>query len=300
VRLDAAHDRLVAPPRSKPSARAAENTVFSIRRSSSSPTSGAVWPRPFGYCSLTTRGTSRMRAACTSFAHALATPAKDSYGAKPSCTSTTTAPLRSRSSRLIRRPPSRTPARGRRRRRRRASAARGRCNLRPAKQQFSERLSQPCSPASTRRRGRRASGWPARPARSSGSADSNSAAPAVIRSTSSPSSSTPGSTRPVYSAANAVSRPVVPIGACSNGTSFSSRACGAWSVATQSIVPVAQALDQRLAVSSVASGGFIFMRVSIPRTSSSVSSRWCGRDLGADPPAARLRLRDGLRPRPRS
>ena len=41
---------------------------------------------------------------------------------------------------------------------------------------------------------------------------------------------------------------MVPIGASSNGTSFSSRACGAWSVAMQSIVAVAQAGDQRLPV----------------------------------------------------
>ena len=46
--------------------------------------------------------------------------------------------------------------------------------------------------------------------------------------------------------ANAVSSPVTPNGASSNGTSFSCRACGAWSVATQQIVPSRSAVDQRL------------------------------------------------------
>ena len=50
---------------------------------------------------------------------------------------------------------------------------------------------------------------------------SYSAAPAVIRSISVSSSSSPVTTSSVKIAANAVSRPVVPIGACSNGTSFS-------------------------------------------------------------------------------
>ena len=68
----------------------------------------------------------------------------------------------------------------------------------------------------------------------------------------------------------------MPIGACSKGTSFSSRACGAWSVATQSIVPSRRPSISAWRSASVASGGFIFMRVSMPRTSSSVSSRWCG------------------------
>ena len=42
VRLDPAHDRLVAPIEVKPSARAAENTVFSIGRSSVGRPPGAV------------------------------------------------------------------------------------------------------------------------------------------------------------------------------------------------------------------------------------------------------------------
>jgi len=49
----------------------------------------------------------------------------------------------------------------------------------------------------------------------------------VIAVTTVASGSTPGSTRPVWMAANAVSSPVTPLGACSNGCSFSSAACGA-------------------------------------------------------------------------
>src|SRR5207245_3305044 len=65
------------PPRSKCSARAAEKTVFSIGCSSSRPTSGAVWPRPLGYCSVITLGSPRMRAPCSSLAQAATTPAND-------------------------------------------------------------------------------------------------------------------------------------------------------------------------------------------------------------------------------
>jgi hypothetical protein len=72
---------------------------------------------------------------------------------------------------------------------------------------------------------------------SEGVATPNGSQPAVIRATTNARSITPGSTSPVCSVAKAVSRPVTPIGASSNGSSFSSRECGAWSVATQSIVP---------------------------------------------------------------
>src|SRR5437764_7016516 len=53
------------------------------------------------------------------------------------------------------------------------------------------------------------------------------AGPADMRSSSVASGSRPGSTRCVWSAAQAVSRPVTPNGAASNGASFSWRACGA-------------------------------------------------------------------------
>ena len=65
----------------------------------------------------------------------------------------------------------------------------------------------------------------------------------------------PGNTSHVCSAANAVSSPVTPIGAISNGCSFSSRACGAWSVATQSMVPSARARRSSVTSASVRSGG---------------------------------------------
>ena len=54
------------PPRSKPSARTAEKTVFSTGCSPSSPTSGATGPRPFGYCAVAITGTPRIRAPSTS------------------------------------------------------------------------------------------------------------------------------------------------------------------------------------------------------------------------------------------
>ncbi len=78
------------------------------------------------------------------------------------------------------------------------------------------------------------------------------------------------------SVANAVSSPVTPIGASSNGCSFSSRECGAWSVATQSIAPERRPAIRAWRSLSARSGGFIFLCVSSVRTASSVSSRWCG------------------------
>ena len=100
--------------------------------------------------------------------------------------------------------------------------------------------------------------------------------PQVIFSTSSARSMVPGRTSSVWSTAKAVSSPVTPIAACSKGTSFSSEACGAWSVATQSIVPSASPSISAWRSSSVRSGGFILKRASRLRTSSSVSTRWWG------------------------
>ena len=62
--------------------------------------------------------------------------------------------------------------------------------------------------------------------------------------------------------------------ACSKGTSFSSEAWGAWSVATQSIVPSRSPSISDWRSSSVRRGGFILKRESRLRTSSSVRSRW--------------------------
>ena len=69
----------------------------------------------------------------------------------------------------------------------------------------------------------------------------------------------------------------MPIGASSKGTSFSSRACGAWSVAMQSIVPSFRPAISAWRSASERSGGFIFSRVS-RRSSNAVSMsvRWCG------------------------
>ena len=77
----------------------------------------------------------------------------------------------------------------------------------------------------------------------------------------------------VNRAANAVSSPVVPIAASSNGTSFSWRAWGAWSVATQSITPRRSASTSATRSASERSGGFILNRLSSVRTTSSVSVR---------------------------
>ena len=104
----------------------------------------------------------------------------------------------------------------------------------------------------------------------------NGSVPDVIRSTTTDSGSSPGSTRCVCTAANAVSSPVTPIGATSNGCSFSSRECGAWSVAMQSIVPLRSASISAWRSLSVRSGGFILKLASSERTASSVRQRWCG------------------------
>ena len=81
----------------------------------------------------------------------------------------------------------------------------------------------------------------------------------------------------MWIAAKAVSRPVTPIAALSKGTSFSSLACGAWSVAMQSIVPSRSPSISAWRSASERSGGFILKRIgSRLRTSSSVRQRWCG------------------------
>ncbi len=58
-----------------------------------------------------------------------------------------------------------------------------------------------------------------------------------------------------------VSRPTTPKGAISNSHSFSCRACGAWSVTTQSTVPSTMASRSAAASASVRSGGFILRLV---------------------------------------
>ena len=68
----------------------------------------------------------------------------------------------------------------------------------------------------------------------------------------------------------------MPNGAVSNGCSFSSRECGAWSVAMKSIAPLRSASISAWRSSSARSGGFILKFASSERTASSVSVRWCG------------------------
>ena len=66
---------------------------------------------------------------------------------------------------------------------------------------------------------------------------------------SSPASTMPGYDRGVCRARQSdVSSPVTPNGASSNGTSFSCRACGAWSVAMHEIAPRRRRVAERLAV----------------------------------------------------
>ncbi len=71
-----------------------------------------------------------------------------------------------------------------------------------------------------------------------------------------------GTRRPSTSAGSAVSSPVTPNGASANSTFFSSSWWGAWSVATQSIVPSTRAATSAARSASALSGGFILKRVS--------------------------------------
>ena len=197
--------------------------------------------------------------------------------------------------------PRRASARGTRPRRRRRVSSTRPWSVRPSKQQFAERLDvaalrRPRSVASrsTRPDVRRLAGRDPRDRQPEQGAARRSSARSR-----SPSGSSPGSTSSVYSAANAVSSPVVPIGACSNGTSFSWRACGAWSVAMQSIVPLRSASTSAWRSCSVRSGGFILKRLSSVRTTSSVSVRWCGVASRAHRAPDVLGPLDARRPTPR-
>ena len=148
-------------------------------------------------------------------------------------------------------------------------------------------------PPPTPRRGRSAPGRRGWPTAISGVGRPISAAPALSFSTISASGRTPCT--PCRPRRTRSRGPVVPIGASSNGTSFSSRACGAWSVAMQSIVPSLQALDQRLAVVLGAQ-----RRVHLqPRVELLQQDRVGQRQvvrarLAGDPHAARLGLGDRL------
>src|SRR5699024_8614165 len=89
--------------------------------------------------------------------------------------------------------------------------------------------------------------WSARPAIRAGATD--------IRSTSAAQSIRPEATMTSWTTAKAVSRPSMPKAASGKACSLSCRACGAWSVATASIVPSASASRSAATSSSGRSGG---------------------------------------------
>ena len=207
-----------------------------------------------------------MRAACSSFAHALATRAKDCVGAKALLDVDDDAARRDRAtSRLIRRPPA--PARGRGGRAPPAAIVSSTrpCRRRPAKQQFSERLSQPCSPAThsaSRSSSVRLAGSPTAIV-GAGQVEQRGARGHPLDEQRR-ARCTPGSTRPLYSAANAVSRPVRAHRRLLEGHLLL--------LARVRRVVGGHAVDRRRRAAprsaparsaSVASGGCIFMRVSM-------------------------------------
>ena len=67
-----------------------------------------------------------------------------------------------------------------------------------------------------------------------------------------------------------------PTGASSNGRSFASAGCGAWSVAITSIVPSARPALIAARSASVRSGGFTLNTGSKLAQHASVSVKWCG------------------------
>ena len=90
------------------------------------------------------------------------------------------------------------------------------------------------------------------------------------------SDSTPGSTSSVSASASEVSSPSIPAGASSNGRSFCSTGCGAWSVAMASMVPSARPRLIAATSASVRSGGCTLNTGSKLAQHSSVRVKWCG------------------------
>ena len=148
----------------------------------------------------------------------------------------------------------------------------------------------------TRPRGRPGTRFAGAPTAIRGTGRSSSAAPAVSRSTTSAERQHAGQRRARCRARRTRSRGRwCPSAPPRTGTSFSSRACGAWSVAMQSIVPSRRPSISAWRSASVRSGGFIFSRVSSARGTRLVGEREVVRGgLGGDPHAARLGLRDRL------
>jgi hypothetical protein len=84
----------------------------------------------------------------------------------------------------------------------------------------------------------------------------------------------------------------VPIGACSNGTSFSWCACGAWSVATQSMSPLRSASTSARRSRSLRR---VHLEAAVERAHHVVGQRQVvGRGLAADTRAGGLRCRERL------
>ena len=78
---------------------------------------------------------------------------------------------------------------------------------------------------------------------------------ADIRSATSGQPNRPVSTIASCTTRSAVSRPVMPCAATAHSVSLSSTGCGAWSVATQSMVPSASASRSAATSAAVRSGG---------------------------------------------
>ena len=76
-----------------------------------------------------------------------------------------------------------------------------------------------------------------------------------IRSATPAQSSSPVSTIASCTTRSAVSSPVIPNAATGHSVSLSSTGCGAWSVATQSMVPSARPARSAATSSAVRSGG---------------------------------------------
>ena len=78
---------------------------------------------------------------------------------------------------------------------------------------------------------------------------------ADIRSATAAQPSSPVSTIAACTTRSAVSRPVMPKAAAAHSVSLSSSGCGAWSVATQSMVPSARPSRSAVTSAAVRSGG---------------------------------------------
>ena len=106
----------------------------------------------------------------------------------------------------------------------------------------------------------------------------------------------PGSTSSVSTTASAVSSPIVPGGDRSNSASFSSTACGAWSVAIASIVPSASPSAAPRDPRRVRSGGCTLRFVSYVDQVLVGEHEVVRRDLGGHPHALGLRAADAAPP----